>query len=191
MLLASLAAYLMNRDDKGKKKRVLNIISVICMILSLALYQVYLQVTIVLCVFVSIFKLLENQKRKEIIKRLFINALLCIISLIIYYVSIHIVLKFNNEVIGTYRDIDKFGIKSIDTYLYQIKFSYQFFYDLFFSDEIIINSNLYREYVHGIFVVCTIIMCIYIIYKSKVYKNVHNIFYIIILILLLPIFANI
>jgi membrane protein len=114
-------------------------LSVICIVLSLGIYQAAIGELAVLSIILVLGYLLSN--RDKILKRilyLFVND---IVGMVTYYIILNIILKYNNLKLADYRGIGGFSILNILLNLPStIIRCYHDFYAYFFESGIIVNS---------------------------------------------------
>ena len=151
-----------------------NLYGIICIILSLLLYQSYVSVTVSLVFLLGIEKALKKEfDLKDFIKKLF----LVFISLVIYYASYSIGLKILGRSFASYKGADSFGIKTFLNIFPSCLNAYKDFFSFFFKDGIIFNT-FYKRNILNIIIFAIIL---YELFKN--YKKQNNLYLILILLL--------
>lgn len=193
MLIATLVVWFIY---KFPYKKVGIMLASFCFMLVLSIYQSYVGISIGLCVMLSILHLITNEKN---IKEIFINILKTVISVIIggivYYIVTITLLKTSGLEFSAYKGAN--GISVLDI-IYNLKTTiiqtYKDFFEFFFGDTIVYNSNYRREVLYGIFFVMAGISAFISIFSIKNENKKEKAFRIITSILflgLLPIALNI
>ena len=166
-----------------------NILAVIFLTISLALYQSYWQVAILILMFSLIQDILQNIKFQDILKKIFRYILVLILSILVYYIFIGIFQK----IYGVSRGSSYNSIPSISTFLninddiHLIKGAYKEFFRYY------IHPSIYAEKLISVlsfvcFLINGVVILINLI-KNKI--NFQNVIILVIIILLLPLGGNI
>lgn len=193
MLIATLVVWFIYKFPYKKWGIVL---SSICFMMVLSIYQSYVGVTVGLCVMVSVLHLIKGEKS---IKEIFINILKTVISVIaggiIYYIITMILLKVSGVEFAAYKGANNISIMDIILNLKTtIIQAYKDFLFFFLGDSIVYNSNYRREVLYGIFFLMFGISCLISIFSIKSENKKERVFRIVISILflaLLPLGLNI
>lgn len=193
MLIATLVVWFIYKFPYKKWGIVL---SSICFMMVLSIYQSYVGVTVGLCVMVSVLHLIKGEKS---IKEIFINILKTVISVIaggiIYYIITMILLKVSGVEFAAYKGANNISIMDIILNLKTtIIQAYKDFLFFFLGDSIVYNSNYRREVLYGIFFLMFGISCLMSIFSIKSENKKERVFRIVISILflaLLPLALNI
>lgn len=193
MLIATLVVWFIYKFPYKKWGIVL---SSICFMMVLSIYQSYVGVTVGLCVMVSVLHLIKGEKS---IKEIFINILKTVISVIaggiIYYIITMILLKVSGVEFAAYKGANNISIMDIILNLKTtIIQAYKDFLFFFLGDSIVYNSNYRREVLYGIFFLMFGISCLISIFSIKSENKKERVFRIVISILflaLLPLALNI
>lgn len=193
MLLAILAIWFIY---KFKYKKIGIVISALCFMFSLSIYQSYMGVTVGLCIMLSIIELLKDNSK---IKNVFINigkTVLAVLSGgILYYILTMLILNLTGIDMATYKGAESFGIKEIFASLgTNILNTYKNFVEFFFKDVIVYNTNYRRDIWYILFFIGFIVTFIVKLAKLKVESKKEKIFKIVLaslMVLLMPIGLNI
>ena len=182
---------------KIKSKKLGITLSIICFILTLSIYQSYMGITIGLILIVSVKDLLEQKySAVEILRIIIINALIVILSAILYWLLTKIILSISGIEMAGYGGLSHISISTIfATLIPSIKTAYISFIKYFFADGIILNRSWKRDKMYlfffVLFALCMLVICIRKIKnkdnKKEFFKN-----YILscLIIILLPIALN-
>lgn len=137
---------------KFKYKKVGFVLSSLCFMFSLSIYQSYIGISIGLCAMMSILDLLRNSKT---IKQIFLDILKTILAVlcggILYYIATMVILNVFNLELANYRanQVSILGIlMGMKDALVQVYIDFIVF---FFGDSIVHNSNFRRELIYGLF----------------------------------------
>ena len=144
MLFAIFSAYSLYQIKSQKLGILLSIIS---FILVLGTYQSYIGITIGLILMISAKKLLsQEEKAFEVIKEIIRNAVILIISAILYFIITKILLAINELTLSSYDGLNEISLTTIFlTLIPSIKHAYIGFLKFFFADGIILNRIWKRE----------------------------------------------
>lgn len=187
MLFAILSIYFINKDKNFK-----NIIfTLICIIATLAFYQAYLCVITALLLVSYLFKLIDDKLTyKELLKKLFLDIVIIAIGMILYYVSLNIIIAILGLNITSYSSGNTiFSLETIKNILPSIQNTYTTFASFYFSDNILNNTGWYRHIFYAILFVLILLNFIVIIINRKIYKTPAKVIFLLLGILLFPIFA--
>ena len=111
MLLAILAIWFIY---KFKYKKIGIVISALCFMFSLSIYQSYMGVTVGLCIMLSIIELLkDNSKIKDVFINIGKTVLAVLSGGILYYILTMLILNLTGIDMATYKGAESFGIKEI------------------------------------------------------------------------------
>ena len=150
MLFSVISAYSLY---KIKSKKIGILLSIVCFILTLSIYQSYMGITVGLILIVSVKNLL-SQKNKvlDTLKDVALKAIIIISSAILYFFLtklIHAIYKIKMAGYGGLNQISLFSI--LTTLLPSIKTVYISFLKYFFADGIILNRSWKRDKMYLIF----------------------------------------
>ena len=132
MLFSVISAYSLYKINPKK----LGIpLSIICFILTLSIYQSYMGITIGLILIVSVKNLLEQKYSAfDVLKKIIINALIVILSAILYWLLTKVILKISNIEMAGYGGVSHISISTIiATLIPSIKTAYIAFIKYFFA----------------------------------------------------------
>lgn len=172
-----------------KEKNIKNIIlSLICIIATLAFYQAYLCMITALLIIVYIFKLIDNQKLS--VKKFIVDLLIIILGMILYYICLNIIIKILNLNITDYSNGNSIlGLDTFKNIINAIKNTYITFYKFYFTDEIVNNISWYRNFIYSLLFILIIINFIKIIIDKKIYKSYIRLIILFLMIATFPIFT--
>ena len=193
MLLAILAIWFIY---KFKYKKIGIVISALCFMFSLSIYQSYMGVTVGLCIMLSIIELLkDNSKIKDVFINIGKTVLAVLSGGILYYILTMLILNLTGIDMATYKGAESFGIKEIFASLgTNILNAYKNFVEFFFKDVIVYNTNYRRDIWYILFFIGFIVTFIVKLAKLKVEAKKEKIFKIVLaslMVLLMPIGLNI
>lgn len=193
MLLAILAIWFIY---KFKYKKIGIVISALCFMFSLSIYQSYMGVTVGLCIMLSIIELLkDNSKIKDVFINIGKTVLAVLSGGILYYILTMLILNLTGIDMATYKGAESFGTKEIFASLgTNILNTYKNFVEFFFKDVIVYNTNYRRDIWYILFFMGFIVTFIVKLAKLKVESKKEKIFKIVLaslMVLLMPIGLNI
>ena len=193
MLLAILAIWFIY---KFKYKKIGIVISALCFMFSLSIYQSYMGVTVGLCIMLSIIELLkDNSKIKDVFINIGKTVLAVLSGGILYYILTMLILNLTGIDMATYKGAESFGTKEIFASLgTNILNTYKNFVEFFFKDVIVYNTNYRRDIWYILFFIGFIVTFIVKLAKLKVETKKEKIFKIVLaslMVLLMPIGLNI
>lgn len=169
MLLAVLSVYLIYK----RRTIISSIMAIICVSLSMGLYQPYIGVIVSLCMIIAIKNLIASKKSLgEISKETLKAIIIFIIGVIIYYIIAQIFFTAFNTSLSSYRGANKIGLGIVTNLGMAIKETYRIFYNFLFSNYTGLLQNTYyrRQYLN---IIC--IAIILIVYLITILKNRKNI----------------
>ena len=188
-MLAVAAVWFLTKKDIGYIRYVL---SIVCLVVSLGLYQADIAVTAVLISFQAIYMLSEDRQIRDVFKFILESALIIVISCIIY----RLISVFHMTILGItaldYNGANSISLTGILKALPQsIINCYKSFYGYFFSNNDV-YYNIFQQF--KIFSILFIGFSFYILlgkmFKTLNEKRYLNTFIIILLILLLPVCSS-
>ena len=180
--LAILSIYFLYKNN-NKYLRI--IMPIILEVGTLFLYQSYIQVILTLFILITIKELLDKKfNLKQFIK----NIIIIGFGMILYFFFMKLTLLIFNISLSNYSGADKFGIKSILNIPNRIFNTYQVFYEYFFKNSIINNTNLYTN-ILNIFILINLFIVI-LIKSIKNKLSFKEKFICLLLIIILPIAMN-
>lgn len=126
LYLAVLAAYFLCRDRKKIPAALL------CMILSLSIYQAYLSVTVCIMILFLIYRIFTEEQN---IKHIFFEGIFFVVFLVVslgcYWIATNVIWKLTGTQMGAYAD--NALVFSLSTVLEGIKHAYRYFFKIFSS----------------------------------------------------------
>ena len=138
VLLSIIGSYLLI-NNKNK------LLSILCFVISLSMYQASISIGISIIVLYSIKEVINKRiKIKDIIYKLFI----IFISMIIYFIIMKLSLVIFNIDQASYSGANKIGFSSILDIFNNIKRTYISFYDYFFTNKILKNTYIYNNIIN-------------------------------------------
>ncbi len=189
LLFAVMSVYFLNKETNIKN----TILSVICIILTLGFYQAYLCVIVTLLAIVFLINTCTEKelKFKDIIKKILLNIVTLIVGIIIYYILFNIIVKILNLSITDYNGGNKvLSLETLKNLLPSIKNTYVTFYNFYFTNSIIESSKFtFRHIFNVILLLLIVINFITLIINNKIYKTPCKLIFMIIVILMFPIFT--
>ena len=182
LLFSVLSIYFLDKDKR--------LLSIIMIIITLGFYQAYIGVILTLYVIVKMIHLLEDKKNiKEFFKKLFLDIITVAIGMVIYYVVLSIILKVLNLNITSYSGGN--NILSIDTItniFTSIGRCYDTFFKFYFTDSIVINTDMYGMKILYIVLFSLIIINLgYLTINKKIYKEPLKVVILLIAIVIYPV----
>lgn len=186
--LSILAVYLIR---KLKYKKTAVILSSLCIMVQLSLYQSYIGVTVGLYIMLAVLDLLKNNKTmKEILVIILKGIVTVVAGGILYLLATKIILHIKSLILSNYGGADSVGLENLKLIFTSIKQACFDFTGFFFTNNIIRNSQWKRDKLYFIlFFIVTLSTLIYII-KNKIYKDWKKTILIIIGCILIPIGLN-
>lgn len=161
------------------------IISIICLVITLSIYQAYIQVSLTLFLLIILKKLFD---RKLEIKELVKYIVVILSSLIIYFIIMKLSLLIFGITMSSYSGANEFGIDSILNIPKEVINTYITFYNYYFSDEILNNNYLFNN-IFNLFLLLSFLGLL--IYKGIKKKFLLKEFLLLaIIIILLPVCVN-
>lgn len=161
-LLAVLAVYFM----VSKKHFV--IISAICIVLSLAIYQAYIGVAMVLCL-IYLAKMIHNSQNnlKEVLKKGISFICVGILGVLSYLLSSKLVLKWLKLSAEPGRGFAEMGKIDWKNILVSLKNCYGYFADYFFGTSMINNACNGRKTINAVFFILLAGILILMLFKKE------------------------
>lgn len=180
VLLSVLAVYLVGKGKWGF------LLGGICLAFSMGIYQAYLPVCILLCIYKVVLIMLEDKKIKEKAKN--ISSYLCmgIIGAALYYIILQILLTIQGKELASYQGINEMTGFSFGT----ITQLYKDFIEFVLTGKVLFNnlfSILAFCMIAGLFVITIVQLCI----RKKLYKTLWFYAVIIALIVAIPVVSNV
>lgn len=178
---------------KKSNSRKIDLLAILCFTFALSIYQAYIGLAAILLIYDIILNILKSEnsfrKNMQIVGR---YALCGAASLIVYYLLTFTILKILGIPFADYSGAKNVSIlNSIAVLPESIKKTYKTFYNYFFNDYLINNSNWNLSYFTvALFLLC-LVMLIFFVIKNKVYKSVANTIALVIFIVLIPLMANV
>jgi hypothetical protein len=137
---------------KYKHKKIGFLLSALCFMFSLSIYQGYVGVTVGLCMMISILDLLRNKDIKEVFKNIGKTILVVIIGGILYLGMTKIVLMVSNLEASNYNNANNISVSGIFAGLgNSLIQTYKDFGSFFFGNNIVVNANYMRGLIYGVF----------------------------------------
>lgn len=188
MFLSVLSVYIFRQKQTFKNV----LLSIICLVISLSLYQAYVCVAISLFFITFILDLITNNNLsfKQTSKQLLANIIVILASFVIYYIGLYIILIILNLNITEYSGGNKIlSLETILNIIPSIKNCYITFYEFYFKDSILYNTEFWHRHIlNAIMLSLILINFIIIVYQHKTYKDKYKILIIVSLLALSPIF---
>lgn len=162
VLLSVLAVYLV---DKGKAGFVFW--GGLALALSMGIYQAYLPITILLCLYKVVLVLLKDDIRKEKIKSIINYLCMGVIGVALYYIIMKVMLLIQKTELGAYQG----GSEGVGFFLTSIVDLYKDFVEFVLKGKVIANnvfSIVAFCVLAGLFAIALVQLC----RKKKLYKSV-------------------
>ena len=161
------------------------IIPIICMVISLSMYQAYLSFTTALWLIYHIHLLLKKELN---IKKAGTYLLLILSSIIIYFIGMKLSqIVFHVDMSG-YSNADSIGLSTLLSIPSKIVDSYKLFFEFFFTDIMMKTKYFHNNILNGFILIGFVGLIIKKAYQQKIEKKEWII--LVLAILLLPIFFN-
>lgn len=187
ILLAILCVYFAQKD----KNKINIAISIICLVLSIGIYQAYISITITLFMIILIKDCINKDKKiKDILKQALKFILIMIISLIIYLVITKVCNLITNTNLSNYQGVSSIGNISIISILKGIINSYLAIPRMIFRDFYGISAGIILKIGYAIVVIISGIYAI-LHFKEILKIDIKKFIIYTLLILMLPIGMNI
>lgn len=181
--LSVLAIYLL---IKSKHKLMKYVIPSFLITISLSMYQAYLAIPLTLLLF---FWMLQILKKKFHWKDFFITFGIIVLGALFYFIFMKLSLLVFHVDLSSYRGASQFGIDTIFDIPSRIIHAYQSFYQYYFTDTIVTNSNVFMQVFCILMFILLFIGIGYSLYKNKVSLSYSLLF--LFFFLLVPIFINV
>lgn len=183
LLLAVLSVYLVEMGRLGFA------FGGIALAFSMGIYQSYLPIAMLLCLYKVVMLCFENReiqgKAKSILKYLYMG----VIGVALYYLILQVLLKLEGKVLDTYQGINGMADTGIDI-LGSVKAMYADFITFSLKGNIVFANPIALAFTI-LLGVAFIAALIYRLIKGKMYKSVWTYVCGIVVILLIPIFTNV
>ena len=177
-----LAVYILLKE---KNKYIKNILPIILIIISESMYQSFIQVSITLLVLYYINELLKNKFNfTEFIR----NMITIGIGLISYFIIMKLSVLLLHINLSDYSSANSFGLKNILNIPQNILTTYKTFYNFYFTNKIVNNTNVFNHIINISLLLILITSITYKTIKNKLYTK--NIIILFLLILVIPICTN-
>lgn len=153
----------------------------------LGIYQVYIGITITICSFWLIMKLVDNSiSIKIIIQKMLRFLIVGVAAVSIYWIIFTLLDRIKYLTKTTARGADN-AIQNVFANLLQsITKAYQIFGEYFFSDTIVYNSWHGRKYINAFIVVLIILLFVVTVYQKKLYNSIGRLLFSGLLMMLVP-----
>ena len=169
--LSVLAVYLL---VKSKNKFLKYVIPSFLITFSLSMYQAYLAIPLTLLLLCWMIQIL---KEKFHWKEFFLSFGIVVLGALFYFILMKLSLLVFHVDLSSYRGASQFGIDTILDIPSRIILAYQSFYQYYFTDSIVSNSNMFMQIFYIVF------------YKNKVSFKYSLLF--LFFFLLIPVFVNV
>ncbi len=190
--LAVCAAFFWNRNWSAGEKHTKNwLCGLMCMVMSLAMYQAYMEVTVVILGVMFVLKIFSEKKLVECVKTFFMQVVFLGISVIVYYISVRLSLIICHTQFSTYRDIEKMGKIDFSTIPSTVKNAYKSFYNYYFTNQLFNNSFRYKGLLNMIIMVCILVLMVFLAIERRKNLNLSKCVALMVCIILLPLGFNI
>lgn len=180
VLLSVLAVYLVDKTKMGF------LWGSIALALCMGIYQAYLPIAILLCLYKCTQILLKEISKKEKVKSIFNYLYMGVIGVVLYYVIMKLALLVQGKEIGAYQGGNESAGFSIAT----IAELYKDFVQFVLTGKVLVNnvfSILAFCVIAGLFAVAFIQLCI----RKKLYKSIWFYIVMILLLCIIPMASNV
>ncbi len=167
------------------------LIGAILIALGLGIYQSYITITIMLCIFKLIFLILHKENIKTIMICFFKSLTMGILGFVLYYIILKIMLNVQNITLASYQGVDGLNNINLQTIIIGIKTSIKDFIDFPTNATQIFKTNSLIVFANIAVILISIILYIKEYIKQKLYKNCFYNILLILLIVCIPIGINI
>ena len=181
--LSVLAIYLF---VKSKHKFVKYVIPSFLITLSLSMYQAYLAIPLTLLL---LWWMIQILKKKFHWKEFFISFGIIVLAALFYFILMKLSLLVFHVDLSSYRGASQFGIDTILDIPSRIINAYQSFYQYYFTDSVVSNSNMFMQVFYIVMFILLFIGIGYSLYQNKVSLKYSLLF--ILFLILIPVFVNI
>lgn len=181
--LSVLAIYLL---VKSKHKSVKYVIPSFLITLSLSMYQAYLAISLTLLL---LWWMVQILKKKFLWKEFFISFGIIVLGALFYFILMKLSLLIFHVDLSSYRGASEFGIDTIFDIPSRIINAYQSFYQYYFTDSIVSNSNMFMQVFYIVMFILLFIGIGYSFYQNKISFK-HSLLFLLFL-TLIPVFINI
>ena len=180
VLLSVLAVYLVGKGKWGF------LWGGIALAFSMGIYQAYLPIAILLCLYKAILIILNNEKRKEKIKSILNYLYMGVTGVVLYYFIMKVMLWIQKTELGSYQG----GNETTGISLATVIGLYKDFAEFVLTGKVLVN-NVFSIVAFGVIAVLCIITFMQICIKKQLYKSLWFYVNIIVTIAMLPIMSNI
>lgn len=181
--LSVLAIYLL---VKSKNKFLKYVIPSFLITLSLSMYQAYLAIPLTLLLLCWMIQIL---KKKFHWKEFFLSFGIVVLGALFYFILMKLSLLVFHVDLSSYRGASQFGIDTILDIPSRIILAYQSFYQYYFTDSIVSNSNMFMQIFYTVMFLLLLIGIGWSFYKNKVSFKYSLLF--LFFFLLIPVFVNV
>ena len=161
------------------------ILPIICIVISLSMYQAYLSLIVTTFMIYQIHLLLH---KKIDYKQSGIYLLLLLLSVMIYFICMKLSLLVFHIDMASYSNANGIGISTLLHFPQKFVDSYQLFYEMYFTNRLMKNTFLGNHVLHGVLIIFFIITLIVNVIQSKI--STKDKIVTIVLTLLIPVFLN-
>lgn len=180
VLLSVLAVYFVGKGKWGF------LLGGICLGFSMGIYQAYLPICILLCIYKVVLILLKEEAIKDKAKKILSYLCMGIIGMAFYYIVLQILLTIQGKELASYQGINEMTGFSFGT----ITQLYKDFIEFVFTGKVLFN-NAFSIFafcvIVGLFLVTLVQLCV----KKKLYKSLW--FYVVmaLLVVAIPVVSNV
>ena len=161
------------------------IIPILCIVISLSMYQAYLSLIVTIYVFYQIHLLLS---KKINFKKTLLYLLPLFGGVLLYFIGMKLSLLVFHIDMASYSNANEIGLSTLLSFPHKFVDCYRLFFEYFFTNDIMKNTFLYNHIFHGIILLLFMIQIIYQAIQKKIDKM--SWIFLILGILLLPVFMN-
>lgn len=168
LLLSCISIYILSKD---KLSVIEYIISAICIIFALGLYQAYVGVMVGILFLLLIRRLVEDDELADILFWFIKTILFILVCLVLYYLYTKFYLKVNDLGFASYKGADSLGVGLVFELPNTIKKAYLDFFDFLFGERILNNEIWNRNIINFILSGLIGIKFVRVLLDKKLFKE--------------------
>ena len=180
VLLSVLAVYMVDQGKSGF------LWGGIALAFSMGIYQAYLPIAILLCLYKVVMILLKDAQKKEKVKSILNYLYMGVTGVVLYYIIMKVMLLLQKTELGSYQG----GDEGVGISFFTVSELYKDFVEFILKGKVLVNnvfSIIAFCVIAGLFVIAFVQLCI----KKKLYKSLWLYVVTVVLIVLLPVVTNV
>ena len=170
---------------EGKNKWIRFLLPIGLIVVSLSMYQAYLSLIVTTFVLFQIKMLLDQ---KISFKQSGLYILILLLGMIVYFICMKLSLLVFHIDMASYSNANQVGFSTLLQFPKKIVESYQLFYQMYFTNQMMKNTYLGNTIFHGVIFILFLLSIGIQLFKKRI-SLLHKII-LIVLVLLLPVFLN-